>query len=90
MQGIGGKGSVLKPPWGSSMAVASNCRVDGLEQLLFLDLKIVSEKVHGGEERHIKTAILVVSLGNVLSWEKVSGKFGAAAESAGGGGMKRL
>ena len=50
----------------------------------------MSEKVHGGEERHIKTAILVVSLGNVLSWEKVSGKFGAAAESAGGGGMKRL
>ena len=51
----------------------------------------MSEKVHGGEERHIvKTAILVVSLGNVLNWEKVLGKFGAAAESAGGGGMKRL
>lgn len=51
----------------------------------------MSEKVHGGEERHIvKTAILVVSLGNALSRE-VLGKFGAAAESAGGGGgMKRF
>lgn len=34
----------------------------------YLDLKTVSEKVHGSEERHIvKTAILVVSLGIVLS-----------------------